>query len=116
MKQHVLVLIAAMIPLLAFVCDQSYAPVIENTLAEPIQVEVAYSNGTSFSGQYPPGATIYSPAEGLEVERVQVRVGSRPLFELGKEELARLRAGVAPDDRVVWRIEEDGVRPARLSE
>ena len=116
MVKHVSVLALTVIPLLAIVCDQSYAPVIQNTLEEPVQLEVAYSNGTSFSGHYPPGATIYSPAEGLEVERVQVRAGTRPPFELGKEELARLRAEIAPEDRVVWRIEEGGVRPTRLSE
>jgi hypothetical protein len=109
-------LVLLMVASLAFVCDQSYAPVIRNTLDEPVQLEITYSNGTSFSGDYPPGATIYAPAEGLDLERVEVRAGSRPPIELSKVELARLRAEVGPEDRVIWNISEDGIRPAELSE
>lgn len=116
MEKSLAVLVLLMITSLAFVCDQSYAPVIRNTLDEPVQLEIAYSNGTSFSGDYPPGATIYAPAEGLELERVQVRAGSRPPIELSKGDLARLRAEVGPEDRVVWNISEDGIHPAELSQ
>ncbi len=116
MARRSLVWFSATILVLAFVCDQSYAPVLRNTLSESVDLEVTYSNGRSFSGHFPPGAVIYPPAEGLEIDHVKVRPESQPPFELDKEELARLGAEVGLKDRVVWSIEKGGIRASRLGQ
>lgn len=98
----------------AFVCDGSHAPVIRNALDEPIELSVTYSSGQTFAGKYPPGAQIYAPAEGLDVEKVEVGVGGVTLFRLSKEELAGLRAEFGPHDRILWNVHRGGMYPTPL--
>jgi hypothetical protein len=103
-------------PLLGFVCDQSRAPALQNNLDQPTEISAAYSNGQSFSGDFPPGARIGAPHEGLAITRLRVAVNGKVVFDLGSEDMERLRAEIAPGQRIVWTIESDGIHPVPLQE
>jgi hypothetical protein len=97
------------LPLLAFVCGQAHPPVIQNTLERPIALAVTYSNGQSFSADFPPGATVWSPAEGIAVDQIEVRSEGKLLFKLERADLERLASGFSPGTPLMWSIREDGV-------
>ena len=101
------------LPLLAFVCGEQYkyAPVVHNTLDQPILLSIQYRNGQSSSVEFAPGAKGWAPAEGIAIDEIEVRSEGRFLFKIGKEELERLRSGLPPGTRVMWKIHEDGVTP-----
>jgi hypothetical protein len=101
-------------PLLGFVCDQSHAPALQNNLDQPIKIHAAYSNGQSFAQDFPPGARIWAPHEGLVITRLQVAMNGKVLFDLNSQDIERLAAGVAPGQRIVWTIESDGIHPVPL--
>lgn len=101
-------------PLLGFVCDQSYAPALQNNLDQPIEIYATYANGQSIHQEFPPGARIWAPHEGLAITQLHAATNGRVLFSLDSEEIKRLAAGVAPGQRIVWTIEPDGIYPLRL--
>jgi len=72
-------------------------------------LSVKYSNGQSFTGEFPPGATIWAPVEGVVVENVEVRVEGKVLFTLAKHDLELLQSSLAPETRVMWDISENGI-------
>jgi len=58
-------------PALAFVCGTSHGPVIVNCLGTTATIRFSYSDGTSFKGNFPPGATIWAPSEGLTLTQLE---------------------------------------------
>jgi hypothetical protein len=100
---------------LGFVCDQSHAPVLRNGLDEPVQLSVAYADGRSFSGWFPPGARIYAPAEGLALQRVEIRTSDQLVVVVDGEQIERLSGEFPASERLVWTVQRDGLHPTRLS-
>ncbi len=95
--------------LVAWVCDQAHAPVIHNTLDQPIVLSVQYGSGLYDSGEIPPDAMVWAPADGVAVDLIEVRMEGKVLFRLEKQELERLRSSLPPGTRVMWEIHENGV-------
>jgi hypothetical protein len=97
-------------PLMGFVCEGTHYPVLQNNLGRPVEIRAVYSDGHSFSGEFPAGARISSPREGVRLTHLEVATRDQVLFRLDADALERLRADVAPEKRVVWVIEREGVR------
>ena len=103
-------------PLLGFVCDQSHTPALRNNLDQPIEIHATYANGQSISQEFPAGARIWAPHEGLAIVQLRVAANGKVLFDLNAEEIKRLAAGLAPGQRIVWTIQLDGIHPLPLRE
>lgn len=111
MRKLLAKLFLLMISSIAFTCGESYGA-IQNTLDEPVWLEIEWSDGITTSEEFPPGSTLHLRSKGLELVRVRIRAGTKPLIDLSKSDLARLRAEISPESRVVWTISEDGFSPA----
>jgi len=101
---------------MGFVCDQSFPPVIQNNIGQPLEMSGAFSNGRSFSGQLPPGGRVWSPEKGLRLTRLEVASEGKVLFRLGDDDLERLQANTAPGQKILWAIERDGIRALPLEQ
>jgi len=117
MRNHVaLLLIFVAFPLAGFVCEGVHSPVLQNNLGQPVEINATYSNGQSFSGQFPPGARISSPHEGLRLTRLEVVSEGKVLLRFDSDDLDRLQANIPPGQRIAWAIEHDGIRPVPLEQ
>lgn len=96
---------------LAFSCN-AYPPVIKNTLDRPIVLTVRYGDGTSLSSfEAPPGAQIWCRAKGTTLDEVEVSSQDKLLFRLSKVELDRMLTDIPAGAKVMWEIDETGIKP-----
>ena len=109
-KQHWVLLAFLSLPLVAFHCNTGY-PTIRNVLERPIEIPVLYRNGQLVSGEIPPGAKAWAPADAIDVDEIEVRADGELLFKLRKDELESLTSAFPAGARLMWEVHEDGMTP-----
>jgi len=116
MHQRLVWLLFLLFPVMGFVCGQSFPPVIQNNIGQPLEISGTFSDGRSFSGELPAGGRLWSPEKGLRLTRLEVASEGKVLFYLDPDDLDRLQANMPPAKNIAWAIEHDGVHPVPLEQ
>jgi len=101
-------------PVLAFVCNPGASPVLHNELGYTIEVRVVYSDGQMFTERLPPGASMWSPAQGIRLEQVEVYGNGELLFKRSSRQLTQMLDTIDSEKGVVWTVTAEGLSAVPL--
>lgn len=97
------------VPLLGFVCEQSFPPWIDNATGRTVEISGAFSDGREFEGGLGAGARLWAPTRGLQLVRLEVKRGDLLLFTLSADQIAQIQRSARQGQATSFRIERDGL-------
>lgn len=105
---YVFVILAALV---VTSCDPIYPPFIRNDVGSQIIIRVDYNDGTSSEGVLRPQERLVFGPKGQDIRHLRIMLGSKTLYDLDAQALAKLQNSEANSRKITWSIGVDGIEP-----